>query len=68
MRSKIIKHGEKKKKTVHYTPKEGRGQAMSWQPDGEKQIGQEAGGWGTMSKSLFWFPWKGIGVRQDKQV
>lgn len=52
MRSKIIKHGEKKKKTVHYTPKEGRGQAMSWQPDGEKQIGQEAGGWGTKSKSL----------------
>lgn len=25
---------------------------MSWQPDGEKQIGQEAGGWGTKSKSL----------------
>lgn len=43
---------EKKKKTVHYTPKEGGGQAMSWQPHGEKQIGQEAGGWETKSKSL----------------
>lgn len=43
---------KKKNKTVHYTPKEGRGQAMSRQPHGEKQIGQEAGGWGIKSKSL----------------
>ena len=41
---------------------------MSWQPNGENQIGQEAGGWDTKSKSLSPVSTEGNGVRHDKQV
>ena len=67
MTSKIIKHGEKKRQFIILQRRAGDRPCHGSQM-GKNRLVRRQGDGEPRVRAFLWFPWKGIGVRQDKQV